>query len=346
MTKTTRQAYFFGANTARGFVNYADDIFGGIRKRYWIKGGPGTGKSTLMKRVAAVAEEKGYTVERYVCASDDKSLDGVVIPSLSIGIADATAPHLLETRYPGASEELWDLGAFWDRRLLEERYEAIKALVDSKSLAYASVYKYLGVGMTLRGERGRLLSSCIDKEKMEKAAERLIRRMGAGKGFRLLPRQITAIGMGGEVVLDTYEAMAEERWQIVDSRGLQGAMLDCLLHHAERAGLTVLVSRDPMLEADALYFPEVRIAVSSRGNAEKADRVINTERFVQRERLSDQRRRIRFLSRLEKELMTRVSELFCEIKTKHFALEGLYRDAMDFDAMEHETACWMQRLGL
>ncbi len=346
MAKTTRQVYFFGANTARGFVNYADDIFCGIRKRYWIKGGPGTGKSTLMKRVAEAAEEKGYTVERYVCASDDKSLDGVVIPSLSLGIADATAPHILETRYPGAAEELWDLGAFWDRRLLEERYEAIKELVDAKSLSYTAVYKYLGVGMTLRGERGRLLSSCIDKEKMEKAAERLIRRIGEGKGFRLLPRQITAVGMRGEVALDTYEVMAAERWQITDSRGLQGAMLDSLLHHAERAGLSVLVSRDPMLEVDALYFPEAGITVSNRGNAEKADRVINTERFIRREGLSDQRQRIRFLSRMENELMKRVSELFDEIKAKHFSLEGLYQDAMDFDRMESETARWIQHLGL
>jgi len=346
MAKTARQVYFLGANTARGFVNYADEIFSGVRKLYLVKGGPGTGKSTLMKRVAEAAEKKGLAVERYCCSSDSHSLDGVVIRELSVGITDATAPHVMEAKYPGSREELIDPGACWDRKLLEERYGAIKSLVDEKTGLFASVYKYLGVGLALRGERTRILTSCADGEKLDKAAERLIRRMGEGKGFKLLPRQVGSLGMNGRVTFDTYEAMATERWQIADTRGLRGLLLDRLLHHAERAGLAVMVSRDPMLETEALYCPEAGIAITDTGDADRADKILNTERFIHREKLADQRRRLRFLSRLEGELLKRVEDLFGEIKKRHFALEELYADAMDFGRVDAMTEELIARIGL
>ena len=346
MAKTARQAYFIGANTARGFVNYADEIFSGIRKMYLIKGGPGTGKSTLMRQIAEAAERQGLTVECYHCSSDSTSLDGIVVRELSVGITDATAPHVMEARYPGAREELIDLGAFWDQRLLAERYERIKTLADEKAGLFASVYKYLGVGLVLRNERERMLAACTDGEKLDKAAARLIRQLGGGKGFCLLPRQVGALGMNGHTTLGTYEEMAERRFQILDARGLRGQLLDRILQHAERAGLTAMISRDPMLGTEALYFPEKGVAITETGDADHADKILNTERFILREKLTEQRRRLRFLAKLEGELMTRVEDLFGEIKTRHFALEGLYADAMDFGKLNAMTEELIGRIGL
>lgn len=94
----TKGRYFIGANTSAGFVNYTDEILCGLDRVYIIKGGPGTGKSTLMKRFAAYAEEWGHTVERYFCSSDSDSLDGVVLRDAGTGIIDGTAPALAQIR--------------------------------------------------------------------------------------------------------------------------------------------------------------------------------------------------------------------------------------------------------
>ena len=50
--------FFAAANTGRGFVSYFDEIFfcDDIKQRYVIKGGPGTGKSSIMRRVAKRGE--------------------------------------------------------------------------------------------------------------------------------------------------------------------------------------------------------------------------------------------------------------------------------------------------
>ena len=39
-------------------------------------------------------------------------------------------------------------------------------------------------------------------------------------------------------------------------------------------------------------------------------------------------------AKLEKELYARVETCFAEIRRLHFALEALYEEAMDFDALE------------
>ena len=49
---------FLSANTANGFVSLYGDFLKG-KKQYIIKGGPGTGKSTMMKNIGAFAENEG-----------------------------------------------------------------------------------------------------------------------------------------------------------------------------------------------------------------------------------------------------------------------------------------------
>ena len=91
--KTFRR--FFGASTPDGSVNYIENITEDIKTRYFIKGRPGTGKSTFMKKLAKKAEDNGYSCQIYYCSFDKNSLDMVLIPELSFCVFDSTAPHEL-----------------------------------------------------------------------------------------------------------------------------------------------------------------------------------------------------------------------------------------------------------
>ena len=64
------QNYFAAANTAAGFLSWFDDIFDprSLDYIYIIKGGSGTGKSTLMKKAAAKAELLGAKCEYFYCS--------------------------------------------------------------------------------------------------------------------------------------------------------------------------------------------------------------------------------------------------------------------------------------
>jgi hypothetical protein len=86
---------FFGASTPDGSVNYIDNLTEGLNTRYFIKGRPGTGKSTFMKKLMKKAQDFNYDCQIYYCSFDKNSLDMVVIPELSYCVFDSTAPHEL-----------------------------------------------------------------------------------------------------------------------------------------------------------------------------------------------------------------------------------------------------------
>lgn len=329
--------FFIGSNTAEGFVSYTEEIFGGLKKVHIIKGGPGTGKSTLMKRIALAAEDRGYTVERYYCSSDSESLDGIVIPVLAVGFADGTSPHVMEAKYPGVKESLLDLGALWNTEMLEPEGKVIRSLTEEKSSHFASVYRSLALVSALRSEYRAGLGRCFDEKKADAAVGRLIKRLGKGAGFSMSSRQISALGMNGRTVFNSYSELADERWLISDTRGLASDLLRLLVTHARGAGLAVWASRDPLGGLDALYFPERGLAVTTAGDAETAAKIINTERFIIKERLSVERGRLRFLAKLERELMARVEDTFAAIRRAHFSLEQIYSRAMDFAALDALT---------
>ncbi len=83
---------FFGAATINGSFDYINSLSEGC-KRYFIKGRPGSGKSTFLKKIVQAVVDSGYTVERYHCSFDPDSLDMVIIRALQLCLFDSTSPH-------------------------------------------------------------------------------------------------------------------------------------------------------------------------------------------------------------------------------------------------------------
>lgn len=96
MTALPRIQYFLGANAPSGFYSLYSELLSPDHARaiYILKGGPGCGKSTLMRRVGAQMEEEGVDVEYILCSGDPDSLDAVVLPELQVALVDGTAPHV------------------------------------------------------------------------------------------------------------------------------------------------------------------------------------------------------------------------------------------------------------
>lgn len=89
--------YFLGANSGEGFVSRFDelDCMLGLNRKIIIKGGPGTGKSRMIRRVAEHYEGMGKSVEYIHCSSDPDSLDGIIVDELGVCVADRQHRRLL-----------------------------------------------------------------------------------------------------------------------------------------------------------------------------------------------------------------------------------------------------------
>lgn len=93
ITAPTTVHRFLGAATYTGAVDYVMNLTNELDKRFYVKGRPGSGKSTLFRNLASIAQERGISTEVYHCGFDPNSLDMLIFPELSIAIFDSTAPH-------------------------------------------------------------------------------------------------------------------------------------------------------------------------------------------------------------------------------------------------------------
>lgn len=111
---------FFGASTPTGAMNFIENLTRDISKRYLLKGRPGTGKSTLLRRLLSATIERGLDAEVYSCALDSNSLDMIIWPDLNICVFDSTAPHLYEPTRP--NDEIIDMYAACVKPGTDEEY--------------------------------------------------------------------------------------------------------------------------------------------------------------------------------------------------------------------------------
>lgn len=356
------EKYFAAANSAGGFVSWFDDIFAPEKfdRVCLIKGGSGTGKSTLMKRIAACAAEKSFKCEYFYCSSDPDSLDGIILKSdfcRGIAVVDATAPHTRDPKLPGAVEEIVNLGEFWDADKLRADRDEIAHLIRAKSELFSQSYEYLFVA----GEISKMLRSdaarFINAPKLKAASDRLIaqriratRRQAESRksqdlrGFsesrELSIRGVSAITTKGIAHFDSFRE-CDFLCAVEDVMSTADFMFDALIGSAVRAGLEIVRAPSP-LEPDcteAIKLPELGMSVvMSEGDESDNVKLLNMERFIDRGAISqDDKLRRRLLSKYKSELIDCALTKLSEVRLLHSQVEAIYIAAMDFERLNEFT---------
>ncbi|MBQ8408786.1 MAG: hypothetical protein IJY39_07980 [Clostridia bacterium] len=338
--------YFAASNSSEGFRNYFPDVFGDVDRLYVIKGGPGTGKSSFMKKCASEAIQKGHHVEYYYCSSDPSSLDGVLIEKEGkhIGILDGTAPHVWEPTHPGVKEEIVNLGQFWNSELLGEQKNEIFALSNKKSAAYKRAYDYLRSCGNLRAVTDSLLRSATDMEKLRGAAERMVRSLDLPVGtLHTKPVILRAVAMTGKHRFDSFEVNADRIFWVGGFYGVGQVILDAVGEALRGKAVTVRLSYDPVdpRHLDGIFIEDNRtaflLAEGDDYDSDDSGKTVNPKRFIRAERLRRVRGELRYATRLYQDCLDGALHALSEAKVYHFLLEDIYKNAMDFAALTEFT---------
>jgi hypothetical protein len=361
--KTIKKNYFAAANGYDGFVSYFDKIFDTrtLERLFILKGGPGTGKNSFMRRVSDYFSSSEYETERFYCSSDPSSLDGKIIKKggIAIAIIDGTAPHEMLPRIPGVQEQLIDLGAFWSCRQLRAQRESIRELVAEKAAHYAAAYRDLAAAGLCEQTASELMEQALDHRALTRLCERLVSGAvgvsgrGLRKGVRAAVRTVCtrAISMRGRTQLDTLVQQAARVCYVGSYYGVEYRLMNALLHALIARGEQITVSRHPVFPAyaDGIWLPQHGVAfVTDMAAPAMADdeampatgehacytRSISPRRTVERARLQTCRPQLRHVVRQRDALIADAERELMAAASPHFALEAIYGAAMDFDAKE------------
>lgn len=336
--------YFLGANTPEGFRSEYGTLQSDprVRRLLILKGGPGCGKSTLMKTLAARAEEYGWQVERILCSSDPDSLDGTVIPELGLALVDGTAPHVVEPALCGCGANYLNLGRCYREQTLRPLIPAIRAAKAANAACYGPAYGCLRAAAALSKARRQLFGRerilAVKKEALEQLLEgSLPQGEKPGSLRRIFLSGVTPKGL---LSLDPGEGRI---WAIQDSHGVGGGLLRELAERWQATGEDVVLCMDP-LDPDApagVLLPEkglgwLRVHPALPGPARTMLR-LDLDAALETRLPDALQAGTRKLEELEHHLLTEAVSWLRQAKVQHDLIEELYRPAVDFAAVTRET---------
>lgn len=349
MDSSPKVSYFLGANSPDGFYSLYSELIDPAEARaiYILKGGPGCGKSTLMRRVGAALEQSGHPVEYICCSGDPDSLDGVLAPTLKVALADGTAPHVMEPKYPGAVETYVDLGQCYDRTALWPIRQELMDCMSGYKECYQRAYRCLGAAAEIRRDMRSMVETEALQQKLLKRsrgiAARELKKNGSTPGT-VKRRFLSAVTHKGLICcFGTPELLCKRIYELSDSYGTAHTMLVSLLSGAVAAGHDVVACPSPMApdRLEHLLIPSLSLAFLTSSPAlpyhGRPYRRIRLDAMADSELMRRQKPRLRFARKVSAALVEEAVDSLAQAKAMHDKLEGIYNPHVDFARVQQRA---------
>ena len=344
--KGTERHMFLGSNSSEGFFSYFDYILSQkeANKIICIKGGPGTGKSSMLKKIGKYFNEKGYNIEFHHCSSDSDSLDGIVIKELNVAMLDGTAPHVVDPKTPGAVDEILDVGKYWDETKIKEQKDLIMSISKDVSMCFKRAYKYLSAARVVHEDWSSLNNAALNLSKINLLKEDFKNK--------LLPMPICELGTvrhlfataftpsGIVTFVDTLYKNYKEVYILKGGPGTgKTNILNYIGEEALKRGMYVEVFHDPFIPTriEHILIPELSIALLTSNEINKKSlngKEINMNEFLDENFLNKYKAEIAYSEKLFYELSGKALNLLSDVKTIRNELEKFYIESMDFDKLD------------
>ena len=298
---------FAGVNSPAGFHSYFKSIIDEEKaaRIIYIKGGPGTGKSTLMKKIASAACDMGEPVEVFHCSSDPQSLVGVHIVNRRVALMDSTAPHIMEPKYPAVNGQIFNAAECLDRDKLSGREGELSRYCAIKETAFKRGFQYLKAAAAI----DEMYDGESNTKKVDDIIELYIFQPSDTGGGRVRPLFLNAVTPDGPV---SYQGGLREGGLVVT---IPPAALNRLLEHATRNGYDAEVFFSPLnpkVKIEHIHIPELNLWISSEP-PDDCD--------------------------LRQKLIDGAVKAFGDARQAHRLMEDeIFIPAMDFDKLQHMAA--------
>lgn len=349
MSKGKIREMFPGGNTSQGFFSYYDYILCQEKaaRIFCIKGGPGVGKSTFMRKIGYELINLGYDVEFLHCSSDNNSLDGVVIPSISVALLDGTAPHVVDPKNPGAVDEIINLGDFWNEEGIRKNKEDVLNANKEVGRTFRRVYRYLEAAYSIYRDNEEIVESCcIDRAKVNEVSQKFMKELFGdiciapheGKDRRLFAGAITPKGL----VNYLHTLINADRVYIL--KGMPGTGTQRVLQKLKEAALergfdveSFYCALNPN-KIEHLIIPDLKMSFTTSNSYHSLNNedstVINLDEYLINSQLEKYREIIDSNNANFNHLLDVAIQNIAKAKMIHDQLEGYYIPNMNFASVQ------------
>ena len=336
--------YFLGANSPQGFYSLYENFIDPVSDTalYILKGGPGCGKSSFMKKIAEAMTAAGYNTEQIHCSADPESLDGVYIPALKTAYVDGTSPHVIEPKYPAAMEEYINLGVFYDTQALRQRKAEIIQITQAYKVCYTKAYSCISSAWQVERELYSVLNTDALKATIKKHVKGIISREFKKKAEpgKVSVRFLSAFTYMGNVCrFDTVAALCNRVYVLDNEFGFAPEFLSLLSAAAVQNGYDIILCKSPMEpdKTEHVIIPELSLSYISQTKKHKYTgspyKHIRLDALADRTLLHANKESIKSGRKLANALYSEGKAALNSAKTLHDKLEAVYNPHVDFDGV-------------
>lgn len=339
---------FAGNNTSKGFYSYFDYIINpeDAKRILILKGGPGVGKSSFMKKFGTKMSALGYDTEYIHCSSDENSLDGVLIPELKIALVDGTAPHTIDPKLPGTADEIINLGVYLNNKEMIKHKSQIIQINKKKSQLYKSAYRYLESAGLILEEINSIYDCYTDDKQFNMLCFNVINKI-----FNNKPNQVfDNFGVTRKLFSEAYTANGYIKYTdsyydnkkilavIGENTNYASKLLDSIVRESSKRGYSAECFYRPLTpdKLQHIVIPDLNLMIVSADNHLSCDfdETINLHEIMDLENLKTHISEIENNLHLFDLLISNALEKLSEAKKYHELLEVIYVNGMDFNGVD------------
>ena len=351
--------FFLASNTPQGFFSLFNHLY--YPEHDWfcyiIKGGPGTGKSTLMKKIVEVSQKNKIKTELIYCSSDPNSLDAVIFPEIKKCIVDGTAPHTLDPVYPGISDKIINLGDFWnEKKLKKQKHKLLNLFADNKKFHNNSraLLKFIG---KIQNIKNSIVKNYIRSNVIEEYSEKFFKQFydefkspnaNCAFGHFEKLRFLDAFTPDGHKFFsETINALCakgvyiiEDKYDLAANEFLQKIKLKMIANNFD-----IISCPHPIAPKDrlrAVLIPSIEVAFiainplteKSLFKIKKTYKKINAERFFDLTALKEHKNSVKFYEKIILELEKDVEINLKKALKNHDEIEKIYSSSMNYSQVD------------
>lgn len=351
----TLARFFLSANTPQGFLSTFDRLYNAKDgwRAYILTGGPGTGKSTLIKNVGEAFEAQGFDVEYIQSCFYNSCVDAVAIHSIKTCLIDGDQGNI-KLEYPGVSETFINLGDFWDEKKLIPSRDKIMMFTARIASSNERADRFLAAASGIITDTCRLVLEHMDLARLETYAAHLAKRDFPDNDHQGVETQrfLTAISPDGLVSLFDYLPSIYNRIYVIeDEYGVGRLLISKLRSAALSSGNDVISCPCPIFpdgKPEHLLIPGISTAFITSGPYHRytgsAFRHIHIRRFLDREAIKLKKQRISFNRKAARELINEAVLLLADARSSYDMIKSFYTEAMDFDAVDKLTQSLIDKI--
>lgn len=347
MANYNKRHIYLGGNTRKGFAGFYNQLSNiDSCNLYILKGGPGTGKSTFIKKVISELDATDCMMDIIHCSGDPDSLDGVICRDAGVIVIDGTSPHSVDPYCAGARDNIINLGDFWDCDRLRSYKHNIADLMFDKQVYYQRAYSYLAAAGNIYDDSNYIVRASTETEKINLFTLELtseifngfVEQSVHGKDFAFFATAITPAGHRGDIgnLVGDYKTYSIKTFYGINA----SAILKTVRNKALCCGLNTQ-SIYCGFDSDVLehvIIPDIGVAVVTSNSYHAVDATDSyydypLDGFLCEYSLYSAKDDLKYNNIRFDELLDRAMRALNRARIKHAEIEKIYISAMDFESL-------------